>query len=214
MVSSVTATARVASKPACTIAQMASAAVEERFSGSARPQHTTGMAKRKKGLQLPAAYEALKKAKAAGADAETLGAAPAPAEAAAEPLVAQLAAGLTGGRGSSGEGEPAQRDALGAGHVGRSDSPEAGGADGPDEPLPEGDGLRNGSSEPPAKAKAGKGAPVLPWMRLPVSIEPGAGVPLESVRGLDVRLLDSLRASAPMPSAAPQCVSLVAQRQA
>jgi hypothetical protein len=162
------------------------------------------MAKRRKGLQLPAAYEALKKAKAAGADADTLGAPPTPAEAAAEPGGAQLAAGLTGRRGSSGEAEPAQRDALGAGHVGGPGSPEAGGADGPDEQPPEGDGLRDGSDEPPAKAKAGKGAPVLPWMRLPVSIEPGTGVPLAGVRGLDARLLASLRASAPRPGTALQ----------
>ncbi|KAK9821304.1 hypothetical protein WJX81_005661 [Elliptochloris bilobata] len=48
--------------------------------------------------------------------------------------------------------------------------------------------------EPQPKAKAGKGAPVLPWMRLPVNIEPGAGMPLESVKGLDARLLASLHA--------------------
>lgn len=154
------------------------------------------MAKRKKGLQLPAAYEALKKAKAAGADAAALCAPEAPAGAAARPADAYSAGKLARERKSSGDGEPAQRDALGAGHAGSPDSPEAG-SEAPSAVAIDPDELRPGEDEPAPKAKAGKGAPVLPWMRLPVNIEPGGGVPLESVHGLDARLLDSLRASAP-----------------
>ncbi len=40
----------------------------------------------------------------------------------------------------------------------------------------------------------GKNQPVLPWMRLPIKIEAGQGVPLEDVRGLDSRLQDALKA--------------------
>ncbi len=40
----------------------------------------------------------------------------------------------------------------------------------------------------------GKNQPVLPWMRLPVKIEAGQGVPLMDVRGLDERLQDALKA--------------------
>ena len=43
----------------------------------------------------------------------------------------------------------------------------------------------------------GKKQPVLPWMRLPVKIEAGQGVPLKDVRGLDVRLQDALKACEP-----------------
>ena len=48
-----------------------------------------------------------------------------------------------------------------------------------------------GSNEP-SKAHA-KAAPVLPWMRLPISIESGEGTPLAEVRGLDPRLQARLR---------------------
>ena len=44
------------------------------------------------------------------------------------------------------------------------------------------------------KAKPAKAAPVLPWMRLPISIEAGQGTPMEDVRGLDPRLRACLRA--------------------
>ncbi len=40
----------------------------------------------------------------------------------------------------------------------------------------------------------GKNQPVLPWMRLPIKIEAGQGVPLEDVRGLDERLQTALKA--------------------
>jgi hypothetical protein len=41
--------------------------------------------------------------------------------------------------------------------------------------------------------KATKRAPVLPWMRLPTTIEAGGGVLLEDVVGLDRRLVQSLK---------------------
>jgi ATP-dependent RNA helicase DDX51/DBP6 len=42
---------------------------------------------------------------------------------------------------------------------------------------------------------AGRSAPVLPWMRVPVAIDPSDGVPLEAVGGLDPRLARALRAT-------------------
>lgn len=43
--------------------------------------------------------------------------------------------------------------------------------------------------------KRGKSAPVLPWMRVPVTIDPADGVPLEEVHGLDPRLAAALGAT-------------------
>ena len=38
------------------------------------------------------------------------------------------------------------------------------------------------------KLPKGKSAPVLPWMRVPIAIQPGAGIPVAQVPGLDDRL--------------------------
>lgn len=46
--------------------------------------------------------------------------------------------------------------------------------------------------QPAAKAKGGKPAPVLPWMRVPIAIEASEGVLLEEVKGLDPRLKSAL----------------------
>lgn len=56
--------------------------------------------------------------------------------------------------------------------------------------------LKGGGStgKQPAESKS---EPVLPWMRLPIRIAAGQGVPLEDVRGLDQRLQDALTACEP-----------------
>jgi len=58
------------------------------------------------------------------------------------------------------------------------------------------DSLKWGGStgKQPAESKS---QPVLPWMRLPIRIAAGQGVPLEDVRGLDQRLQDALTACKP-----------------
>jgi ATP-dependent RNA helicase DDX51/DBP6 len=43
-------------------------------------------------------------------------------------------------------------------------------------------------------AASGRSAPVLPWMRVPVVVDPEDGTPLEGVRGLDHRLTAALHA--------------------
>lgn len=43
-----------------------------------------------------------------------------------------------------------------------------------------------------SKKRAGKAAPVLPWMRVPVAIEASEGTPLDEVQGLDPRLRTAL----------------------
>lgn len=59
--------------------------------------------------------------------------------------------------------------------------------------------------EPPAKKArsaapgvggggSGKAAPVLPWMRVPITIDPGSGTPVDQVHGLDDRLRAALLA--------------------
>ncbi|KAG2486916.1 hypothetical protein HYH03_014415 [Edaphochlamys debaryana] len=50
-------------------------------------------------------------------------------------------------------------------------------------------GLHDGANAP-ASAKAG---PVLPWMRVPITIRPGSGVAVGSVLGLDPRLAEALK---------------------
>jgi hypothetical protein len=56
------------------------------------------------------------------------------------------------------------------------------------------------AQEGPAKA-AGKPAPVLPWMRVPIAIEASEGVLLEEVQGLDARLRAALEGEATLPCA-------------
>ncbi len=41
---------------------------------------------------------------------------------------------------------------------------------------------------------SGKAAPVLPWMRVPITIDPGSGTPVEQIYGLDERLRAALLA--------------------
>eukprot|EP00798_Chlamydomonas_sp_ICE-L_P014822 gene14822-20875_t len=48
--------------------------------------------------------------------------------------------------------------------------------------------LDSGMEPPPAAPVAASKAPVLPWMRVPITIDPGAGVPVPDVNGLDPRL--------------------------
>ena len=49
-----------------------------------------------------------------------------------------------------------------------------------------------------AQPKARKAPPVLPWMRLPISIEAGTGIPLDNVCGLHAQLLSALRRGVPV----------------
>ena len=159
------------------------------------------MAKRKRGLDLPPAYEALKKAK------ERAGAGKLVQPSRAAPAVADLsdtaAAAKPAKRRKSAQAEAEQTTEVAspsAPATGQTESPE----DGPGAALTAGKAAAaaEGSDEQPQrKAKAGKGAPVLPWMRLPVNIEPGTGTALESVKGLDARLLAGLRSCAPAHSA-------------
>lgn len=44
------------------------------------------------------------------------------------------------------------------------------------------------------KAAKSKSLPVLPWMRVPISIEAGTGVPLSEVRGLHPLAMTALQA--------------------
>lgn len=46
----------------------------------------------------------------------------------------------------------------------------------------------------PVPATSGRSAPVLPWMRVPLVVDPEDGTPLESVGGLDHRLIAALHA--------------------
>lgn len=63
------------------------------------------------------------------------------------------------------------------------------------EKATKGTGINNKDDDAAGKApEEGKNQPVLPWMRLPVKIEAGQGVPLEDVRGLDERLQTALKA--------------------
>ncbi len=48
------------------------------------------------------------------------------------------------------------------------------------------------STQPPTKTKA---LPVLPWMRVPISIEGGTGIPLSQITGLHPLALAALQAS-------------------
>ncbi len=49
--------------------------------------------------------------------------------------------------------------------------------------------------EAPSKTKA---LPVLPWMRVPISIESGTGIPLKKVKGLHPLALEALQACKPL----------------
>ena len=59
------------------------------------------------------------------------------------------------------------------------------------ESIPDGAHL----SQPDVKSKPGRSAPVLPWMRVPLTIDPGDGTLLEEVGGLDSRLTSALNSS-------------------
>jgi len=50
------------------------------------------------------------------------------------------------------------------------------------------------ATEASAKTKA---LPVLPWMRVPISIESGTGIPLNKVKGLHPLALEALQACKP-----------------
>ena len=156
------------------------------------------MAKKKRGLDLPPAYEALKRAKELEHDA----AGPEPLHTASRAVTSQpldtvaTQAAEKERRARNVAAEPAERDALGGPTLEPQASAEAcrRPANAPKMDI----NIQSDNDEQPkAKTKAGKGAPVLPWMRLPVNIEPGAGVPLGDIKGLDPRLLASMQASAP-----------------
>ena len=142
------------------------------------PQQTTKKKKRKR--EDPNAVKQLDKAQANGdpvgvhehaKEAEQV------VPAAEQPSSTQTAA-VTTAAGKA--GHPLQPE-EGHAHVMR-DVPDAGGAG------------EAGDGEPAKPSK--KAAPVLPWMRLPISVEPGQGVRLAQVRGLDPRLRASLQAGA------------------
>ena len=154
------------------------------------------MAKRKRGLDLPPAYEALKKAKelaGAGKDVQPSRAAPAVAD-----LTGVAAAAKPAKKRKNVKAEVKQTTEVASPSAPATAYPESP-EDDPGAALAAGKAASaaGGSDEQPErKAKAGKGAPVLPWMRLPVNIEPGTGTALESVKGLDARLLAGLRSCA------------------
>lgn len=52
------------------------------------------------------------------------------------------------------------------------------------------------ATQPPGSSKAPAAHPVLPWMRVPILIEPGRGVPVEHVPQLDERLKRALQGAA------------------
>lgn len=155
------------------------------------------MAKRKRGLDLPPAYEALKKAKdlaGAGKAVQPLHAAPAVAD-----LGDVATAAKPAKKRKSAQAEAEQTPGVVSPSAPAHGQPETP-CDGPGAALAAEKATAAAEvsdEQPQRKAKAGKGAPVLPWMRLPVNIEPGTGVALESVLGLDARLLASLHACAP-----------------
>ena len=158
------------------------------------------MAKRKRGLDLPPAYEALKKAKILAGAGKVVQ--PSRAALAVADLSDAAAAAKPAKKRKSAQAEVEQTAEVAspsAPATGQTESP----GDGPGAALAaeRATAAAEGSDEQPQrKAKAGKGAPVLPWMRLPVNIEPGTGTALESVKGLDGRLLTGLRSCAPAPS--------------
>jgi ATP-dependent RNA helicase DDX51/DBP6 len=51
------------------------------------------------------------------------------------------------------------------------------------------------AAPPPPASKRARAAPVLPWMRVPLAVDPADGVPLDAVGGLDPRLAAALRAA-------------------
>ncbi|KAG2441026.1 hypothetical protein HXX76_003879 [Chlamydomonas incerta] len=53
-------------------------------------------------------------------------------------------------------------------------------------------GAAGGRGSSSGTAAAVKGGPVLPWMRVPITIESGTGVPIEGVLGMDKRLVPVL----------------------
>ncbi|GFR41488.1 hypothetical protein Agub_g2179 [Astrephomene gubernaculifera] len=61
------------------------------------------------------------------------------------------------------------------------------------QPVTSADGGANGPPGPPGgMAHVPKAGPVLPWMRVPITIEAGSGVPIGDVLGLDPRLATEL----------------------
>ncbi|KAI3430318.1 hypothetical protein D9Q98_004914 [Chlorella vulgaris] len=71
------------------------------------------------------------------------------------------------------------------------DSPAA--ATATEEGSREGNGMMpDEAARAASKKRAGKAAPVLPWMRVPVAIEASEGTPLDEVQGLDPRLRTAL----------------------
>jgi ATP-dependent RNA helicase DDX51/DBP6 len=59
-----------------------------------------------------------------------------------------------------------------------------------------GDRAHDAAAGKPAPPAGGTG-PVLPWMKVPITIEAGTGVALEDVGGLDPRLRKALEQGAP-----------------
>ena len=56
----------------------------------------------------------------------------------------------------------------------------------------------NESEETPAKKSNVTKTPVLPWMRVPITIQQGSGVPLAQVKGLGHQLATALQSSTNM----------------
>ena len=56
---------------------------------------------------------------------------------------------------------------------------------------------------PSTSQAATQQAPVLPWMRVPITIEQGRGVPLSEVHGLPAHLVSALRNSEPSCHSVP-----------
>ena len=58
--------------------------------------------------------------------------------------------------------------------------------------------VTNESEETPAKKSNVTKTPVLPWMRVPITIQQGSGVPLAQVKGLGHQLATALQSSTNM----------------
>lgn len=57
------------------------------------------------------------------------------------------------------------------------------------------DGKKDGDAKKKKKEEDVRKQPVLPWMRVPITIDPGSGVPLENLKDIDPRIIDAVKNS-------------------